>query len=304
MSFKNLLWLLPLITLAACANGSGSNDYSPKTEAGAPEAVLATDSTATVAANKPITSPERKVIHTADFHCKVQNVFKATTKLEQLVKSVGGIVQDSHIDNSSYDSKTSYYTADSLRQTQTYTTTATLTLRVPVTYLDSIIQAIPGLTSFIDSRTLKQSDITYKYLANELKNEVGDEKNVSARAMQLAKKSKDPIDVQEYENNRQEQKINRKMENMQLMDDVTYATVTVAFSQPEQVYIQTIVNPDFFTHPPFALQCKAALYNGWSFVRAFAVAMITIWPVLLLLMAGWIAFMKLRPRHNIAVMKK
>ncbi|MFI5196815.1 MAG: DUF4349 domain-containing protein [Chitinophagales bacterium] len=303
MSSKNLLWLLPLITLAACAQGSRNNDYTPRTAAGAPEAVLATDSTATAAANKPITSPDRKVIHTADFNCKVLNVFNATSKLEQLVKSVGGIVQDSHIENNRSDIHTSYYTADSLRQTHTYTTTATLTLRVPVTYLDSIIQAIPGMTSFIDSRSLKQSDITYKYLANELKNEVGDDKSTSDRAMKLAKKSKDPIEVQEYETNRQEQKINRKMENMQLMDDVTYATVTVVFSQPEQVYIQTIVNPDYFTSPPFTLQCKAALYNGWSLVRAFAVAIINIWPVLLLLIAGWVAFRKFRPRH-IAVIKK
>lgn len=303
MSSKKLFWLLPLITLAACAQGSGNSDYAPKTAAGTSENMIQTDSTAAIAANKPLTSPDRKVIHTVDFHCKVKDVFNATTKLEQLVKSVGGIVQDSHMDNSGYDSKTSYYTADSLRQTQTYTTTATLTLRVPVAYLDSIIQAIPGMASFIDSRTLKQSDITYKYLANELKNEVGDEKNTSARAMQLAKKSKDPIDVQEYDNNRQEQKINRKMENMQLMDDVTYATVTVAFSQPEQVYIQTIVNPDYFTRTPFTLQCKAALYNGGNLVRAFAVAMINIWPVLVLLIAGWVAFRKLRLRH-IAMIKK
>ncbi len=279
MLTKKLLWLMPLLVLASCGQ-SGSGNFESATNKSATEANNS-DTSAIVAATAPINSPERKVIHTADFNCQVKDVFVATTVLENLVKSVGGIVQESHIDNSACEKQTSYYTADSLRETATYTTTSRLTLRVPVFFLDSVVNAIPRLSSFIDSRTLKQNDVTYQYLANVLKNQVGTNNNAVTKAMNLAKKSHEPIQVQNYDDSKQEQKIDRKIENMNLSENVAYATLTVAFSQPEQVYIHTIVNASHIAQTPLLLQCKSALNTGWELLMAFFVFMIKIWPLLI-----------------------
>lgn len=293
-------WLIPLFALSACAGGNKESYTSAP--ASASGAVPAADSGAVPDAGMPINSPKRKIIHRADFVCKVQNVFTATTRLEQLVKSLGGVVQESHIANYDDDTRTTYYTADSLRQTKTFTTTATITLRVPSGYMDSVVNSIPGMISFLDSRTLKQSDVTYDYMANELKNRIGNS-NTTTRAMQLAKKSKDPIDVQEYDDDRQEQQINRRIENMHLLDDVHYATLTLALSQPQQVYVQTIINPDYFTKPPFSLQCKAALSCGWNIIKAFTVWLLTIWPLVLVAIAGIFIWRKMW-RRPLAFAKK
>ncbi len=300
MSSKNLLWLLPLFLLAACGN-SGGNYYESS-----PAAVklenAATDSVAAAAADEPINSPRRKIIHTADFNCKVADVFVATTKLENLVKSVGGIVQESQMNNNSYDTKTSYYTADSLRQTKTYTPMATLTLRVPSQYLDSVVSALPGMCTFVDSRILKQSDVTYKYLSNVLKNQIGNN-NTTKQALKLAKKSYEPIEVQEYDNYTQEQKIDRKIENMNMDENINYATLTVAFAQPEQVFVQTIVNPDYIAKTPFSLQCKSALNTGWELIKMFIVWCMKIWPLILICIAT-LVFVKRFTRRQLAVAKK
>ncbi len=296
MSPKKLFWILPALALAACSNGSMDKETA-KSNAPAPAETAASDSTTSYTRNIPLNAPQRKVIHTADFHCKVQNVFAATTHLEQLVRSVGGIVQESTIDNSGSTVNTAYYKPDSLHQTQTYTTTALLTLRVPSLYVDSVINAIPGMVSFIDSRKLKQNDVTWLYLANELKSQVGDTKGASEQALKLAKKSKEPIEVEEYEDEKKEQKIDRKIGNLQMMDEVSFATITVAFSQPEQVYMQTIVNPEHFTQTPFALQCTVALNNGWDVVRAVAAALINLWPLELLVIAVWVVYRRMTPRR-------
>jgi hypothetical protein len=148
-----------------------------------------------------------------------------------------------------------------------------------------VINAIPGLTSFIDARTLKQSDVTYKYLTNELKNQVGSS-NTAARV----KQGKAAIEAQEYDDNKTEQKIDRKVENLQMLDDVNYASVTVALSQSEQVVVQTVVNTDYLSRPTFGTQCRSALYTGWEFVRVLAVLLIRIWPLLILLMIGYAIF--------------
>jgi hypothetical protein len=286
MSLTKLFWLVPIILFTSCGNREANGVYEKNGATAVPGNVMATDSTAILINNKALNSPERKVIHTADFHCKVQNVFNATTRLEQLVKSVGGIVQESHMDNVSDAMKTTYYKPDSLHQSQTYTTTSLLTLRVPSQYLDSVINSIPGMTSFINSRTLKQSDITWAYLANELKN-VNDNTNATtSQALKLAKKSREPIEVQQYADKRHEQMVDRKMANLLMIDEVSYATITVALSQPEQVYIQTIVNPDYFARAPFSLQCKEALANGLNFVKSLFVGLISIWPLLILFATG------------------
>lgn len=304
MSAKKLLLLLPVIALAACANGSHGNHYEATADSTASTQV-ADESTASSipAAKTDAIIPGHKVIRTADLQCKVPNVFNATTKLEQLVRSVGGIVQESQISNRNTEIKTAYYKPDSLKQLQTYTTTSFITLRVPSIYLDSVVNAIPAMANFIDSRTLKQSDVTYQYLANELKNQSGDNTQTTAQALHLAKKSREPIEVQQYNDSRQEEKIGRKIENMQLMDSVSYATFTVAFSQPGQVYTQIIVNAAYVTATPFMLQCKAALNNGWDIVKAIAVAFLTIWPLLLVAALALLAY-KIVVRRPLLLAKK
>lgn len=300
MSSKNLLWLLPLFLLASCGNSGG--DYYENSPAAVKMENGASDSAAVAAADEPINSPRRKIIHTADFNCKVADVFVATTKLENLVRSVGGIVQESQMNNTSYDTKTSYYTADSLRETKTYTPTATLILRVPSIYIDSVVTAIPGMCTFVDSRLLKQSDVTYKYLSNVLKNQVGNS-NATNKAMKLAKKSHDPIEVQEYDNYTQEQKIDRKIENMNMDENINYATLTVSFAQPEQVFVQTIVNPDYIAKTPFSLQCKSALNTGWELIKMFIVWCIKIWPLILVCVAALVIVKRLT-RRQLAIVKK
>ena len=190
MSAKKLLLLLPVLSLMACANGDRGTRYAATANSTSVQSEEGSTSPAVPAANTSAIIPGHKIIRTADLQCKVPNVFNATTRLEQLVRSVGGIVQESQLSNRNTEIKTAYYKPDSLKQLQTYTTTSFITLRVPYMYLDSVVNAIPAMANFIDSRTLKQSDVTYQYLANELKNQSGDNTQTTAQALQLAKKSR------------------------------------------------------------------------------------------------------------------
>jgi len=299
MHSSKTLWLAPLILLAACGNAdhSKSQGYSADESAQTP---VAADSVAPAVVSTQLNGPGRKVVHTADFQCKVNDVFTAVTAVENLVKSTGGIVQDSRIENTGYDSRTIYYKPDSLKRAHIYTPTATLTLRVPAAAFDSVVNAIPRFASFIDSRALSQSDVTYKLLSNELKDENGHQQNAATKAMALARKSKEPIEIQRYEDERRNAQIARKLENLSLMDDVNYTTFTVQFSQPEQVYVQIVANPDYFTSIPFGLKCKAALLGGWHAVNEAVVALIYMWPLVIAGIALFVLVRRVR-RRRIAV---
>jgi hypothetical protein len=135
MQLRNVCLLLLLtVLLAACGSQEG---YQNESAPAATEEVLA-DSVSFSSDISDIRSASRKVIRTADFRCRVNDVFTASTSLENTVKSVGGIVEESRMNNENNFTQSIYHTADSLKEIHTYTTTAYLTLRVLVASLDSV----------------------------------------------------------------------------------------------------------------------------------------------------------------------
>lgn len=276
MTTKQLWWLLPLACLGACTNGANHEKYA-----------AAADSAATTSAAAPaqqslsLNSADRKIIHTADMTCKVINVMNAVNTLEHTVTAAGGAVEESRLSNAVTDNKTVYYKPDSLKQVQTYTTTATLTLRIPVAAFDSIVRSIPGMVSFIDSRTLKRTDVTATYMGNNATIHTGTKVYSKQKAVQLARKPEDLIKVQEYEDENSRNFIDHKVAQMELQDAIDYATFTIALTQPQQVFSQVIVNPDYMSTVPFGTRAMLALSNGWDVFKEITIAIFNIWPFLL-----------------------
>ena len=287
MATKKIGWLVPLVCLAACSNGSNHQQYA-KTDS----AVAA----AAPAPALPLNSPERKIIHTADFNCKVQNVMAAVNGLERMVTNAGGIIEESKLENNRGETNTIYYKPDSLQQLTTYTTTATLTLKIPAAALDSVIHSIPAMVSFIDSRTIKQTDVTARYMGNNalLKSNAGAYTKESA--VKLAKKTDDIIKAQQYEDDNMQQLVERKVQQMQLQDDITYATLTVALSQPQQVYSQIIINSDRIATVPFFTRMGLALQTGLNGLKELIICFTNIWPLVLLAIAALLVFKKAKRR--------
>lgn len=296
MQRKNAWLLLPLCLLAACAAKESPNKASAKQNLSPGKVAAAADSVSFASDISDINSSSRKVIRTADFRCRVDDVFAATTALERAVKANGGIVQDSHMTNESNTTHNVYYKPDSLKQVQSYTTTAQLTLRVPAAALDSVVNTISGLSAFIDQRNLSQDDVTLKYLSNALKNNGATE---IIKPLALAKKSNEAMQAENYDEGKRDEKIARRMENLQMLDDANYATISVAFYQPERISTTVVVNTANFTQPPYELQLMLALSRGWELLRGLLLLCITIWPLWLLAAAG--LFLYKRYRKPLAV---
>lgn len=279
MSHTKLLWLLPLALLCACSNAYNKGDATAPS-ASEQNYIATADSVSFADDVSSLTSPSRKVIRTATFRCRVSDVYTSTSKLEALVKANGGIVQESRIQNNTSEQKTINYKPDSLRQVQVYQTTATLTLRVPTASLDSIINAIPQMSAFIEERSLQQEDVTLKYLHNSLNNAPGNDH--THLALKNAKRTNEVLNVAEYEADKNEKTTDRRIENLQMLDNVNYATINITFFQPEQVNTTTIVNASHYTSPAFNIQFFSAINSGWLLLRDLIIGLIAIWPLLLL----------------------
>jgi hypothetical protein len=280
MSSSKLLWLLPLLFFAACA----SRESEP---AIARERITTESAAADVPKEDEVVqdSASRKIIHTADFRCTVPNVLNAATQLEMLVKSNGGFVEESNITNEQTQTKTVNYKPDSLLQATFYTSVAHLTLRIPVQQLDSVVYALPKLATHIESRTLKQDDVTLQYLSNKLKSEA----TVVKQAIQ-PRNTKEQISLQQYTDGRSEKEIDRKIANMGLLYEAEYATVTVALSQSEEALITHIVNPEYYTKVPVWLQLRDAFSGGLEACKALLLLLVSVWPLLLAAIAMLLVF--------------
>jgi hypothetical protein len=289
MPSKKLLWLMPLLALASCANQTEKAVNTETAAAYAPvqdadESISTADTTA------------RKIIRTADFVCSVQNVHNAVSKLELLVKGTGGFVQESHTTNENTRVDTKRYKADSLLQATSYTTTAHLVLRVPAQYIDSIIYTLPTIATYVESRTLKQDDVTLQYLSNRMKSETGRDEAI-ANAVRLAKKSKESLEIQQYKDNQHSDYVNRKIENLSLLRDVNYATISVALSQPGETRVVSIADPDYITRVPVWLQFRDAFRSGVVTCEELLIGLLNIWPLILLSVGGWMLFRRAKKRR-------
>lgn len=299
MTTKQLWWLLPLACLAACSNGANHTEYVKGTQTDSAVAAAAiTDSTQAL----PLNAPERKYIRTADLTCKVNNVMNTVSALERTVTSIGGMIQDSKVYNNTSEVKTIYYKPDSLKELHTYTTAASLTLKVPTVYLDSVVRTIPAITTFIDTRTITQTDVTARYAGNEELIKTNTKAYAKEKAVALSKKPDDLIKVQEYEDDNLRQYVERKIQQAEMKDDVSYATITIALSQPQQVYAQVVADPEYAARIPFGSRMLHALSASVDMLGSFLVGVVMFLPVILFLVVLALVIRKLYRKQPVRVL--
>jgi len=266
-----------LLALASCSNNNKAF-----------EQYLATaDSTHF---SSDITNPHsasRKILHSADLSYRVQDVLKTTTQTEQWVKGLGGIVTKSEMHNETVSVKDMPYKSDSLKHVQIYAPTASLVVKVPVEKMDSFITMLSTSTQFVIHRTIAQQDMTFAYLSNALKNQnaANPEKPVhytppymDANAM-LAERNKDKDAADEQ--------VDRKIENLQMLEEADYATLTISYTQPEQIDVQVTADTAYAIQTPFGTQLMTALRSGIATFRGMLLLIVQLWPLWLIAFIVW-----------------
>jgi len=277
---KLVLLLVPAALMASCAN-------SPESYAPSADSVVMSSNLA------DINSPSRKIIHTADMRCRVNDVYRSVDTLERMVNELGGLIAESHMENTTTSTRSVRYTADSQKLVTGYTTVAHLTLRIPNFFLDTVIRKVPVLATFIDNRTMQRQDVTLKYLANAMKNEAAG----IAPPVVADKKTggiKENTATSSPKALKNDTVINRRIENLQMLDDVNYATLKVDLYQPEKVDVQIVADADHAASIPFGSRILLALGDGWQLLKGLLVVFITAWPLWLLAIAVWYGIVLMR----------
>ncbi|RBL89578.1 DUF4349 domain-containing protein [Chitinophaga flava] len=282
--------VLPAVVLAAC---SQSNPHDSSTRAADDETskyVATADSTGFSNDIASLTSPSRKRVRTADVRCRVGDVFTASTRMERTVAGLQGVVVESTMKNKYNGQYELPYTADSLKRMQLYTPTANLTLRVPVAHLDSVVSTLTSMAAFIDYRVLTDKDYTLSYLSNSLKND----RTGQSTGKTVPGKKSTALDVAKYEDQKAETNVDRSIANLQILDDVAYATFTVELFQSEVANVETVINPRRISRAAFGTELLNAVREGASLLRDLLLFFVQIWPLLILAVLGWFGYKRYR----------
>jgi len=270
-----LFFAAVLLAFASCSN----NNRSMKQ-------LLATADSTTVSAPK--------IVHSADLSYRVQDVLKATTQTEQWVKGLGGVVTKSEMHNETVSVKDMPYKRDSLKHTQIYAPTASMVVEVPTEKMDSFMNLLGANAAFVNHRTITQQDMTLAYLANALKNENVSKQAQSEHYPTSKMDSKTALAAREQDKDAANEQVDRRLANLQILQQADYATLTIDYTQAEQINVQVIADTNYAIQTPFGTQLLMALSNGISMLRAIIVLIVQLWPLWLLVLAGLYVYKRRR----------
>lgn len=239
---------------------------------------------------------KQKFIRTADIKFKVKNVVKSTYAIENAVQKFGGFVTYTNLQSNIHDQIKTKISQDSTLETTKYSVENNITIRIPNTKLDTIIKTIAKQIDFLDYRIIKADDVSIKLLANQLSQKRGavNEKRVEKAIDTKGKKINDVMEAENTLANQKEENDNRIIENLSMQDQINFSTITLQLYQNETIKQEIIAGEkDSAAYKPnLGIQIIDALKSGWYILQAILVFFINLWPIILLIISGFILYKK------------
>lgn len=241
---------------------------------------------------------DHNFIRTADIKFKVKDVVKATYAIEDVTARCGGFVTLSDLKSDVQYSNETAVSDDSTLESTYYTVTNTMTIRVPVTRLDTVLRSLGKLVEFMDYRTIKADDASLQLLANKMlqkRTEQG-EQRIAQDIDKHGKKLGETVNAEESAMDKQEQHDNAKLANMMLNDKISYSTITLDLYQNKNVRRELVANDKSIRayEPGFGKKLIGELQSGWHALEAVILFLIGLWGPILLIVVAFYAFFKIR----------
>jgi hypothetical protein len=251
-----------------------------------------------VAVNKP--SPEelgeRKFIRTADLKFKVNKVDDAVIDIENKIRSFGGFVNLSRLENIIQDSTNVFISQDSTLQTIHYITEGFLILRVPDYLMDSLLTILNPLSTFTLNREIHADDVRIQMLTNNLSNQraIRTSRRIEHDIDVKGKKLSDIEEAEKTREEREESADNAKISNLTLDDEVRFSTISIEIYQDPVIRYTRILRDRRINEYqlPFISQVSDSFESGWQLIKDLIIALTRFWSVFVLCILAYFVFIK------------
>jgi len=202
--------------------------------------------------DKQASEYDRKITKTGDINFETKDIVKTKSAIQKQVKALKGYIESDEI--STYDERKSN----------------TLTIRIPSSSFDTLINNVAEQATKIDSREVRLSDVTEEHI--DLDKRLKTKKELEARYIQLLQKATKVEEILKIEE--QMGKLREDIESTEgrfryLNGQVDYSTLIVTFYES---------NPDY----NFWNRIGNGFSNGWETLLTFVVMLANLWAVILL----------------------
>lgn len=286
---KKIFFLLLILTfILSCSKKSSDSKFETKDlELKAPaqskvpvqskgegfaDNILATDTTATINTNVLQGTPgqnhdwDKKIIKTAILKLEVKDFKSYVDIVHKAAQQYGGYVANEEQNES--DGKIE----------------STISIKVPVEQFESIMTQLPGAEKIIEKK-ITTEDVTGEVV--DTKSRLQAKEQMRLKYLEFLKQSKnmeDVLKVQSEINDIQEEIESASGRVNYLSHQSAFSTINLTFYQPMAGYNPNNDNPGFVT------KLISAFKTGCNFIADIFIIAVSIWPLFLLVIIGWIFF--------------
>lgn len=230
--------------------------------------------------NKPVPGIDwdKKIIKNATVKLEVKNLKKYNEGLHQKIKQYGGYIAQE--DNFLTEEKSE----------------SVLTIKVPVQQFEGLINELSGADIKVIERSIKSEDVTGEVVDTRARLEA--KKQMRLKYLEFLKQSKnmaEVLQVQDEINDLQEEIESAAGRIQYLTSQSAYSTITLSFYEPRIGFTPINTDPSFFA------QAASAFKTGAEIIKNLLLAMISIWPLILLAFVGLYLWRRSKPIKIIQV---
>lgn len=243
-----------------------------------------------------------KFIRTARLKFKVKDIPVTTYNIENIILQNNGFIIRSEIRNEEYYRTEVAISKDSMLVTYRSVPHAVMVLRVPCQKLDTTLRQIAPLAAKIDFRTVEAEDVTKRLLADRLAQErlVKKQQRMGNAINTRSGRLYDAMSAEEALDYAQQQADDVKLSTYTITDQINYSTIYIDLYQDAFFYNEVLAKENEIKEytPSFGRQALDALNSGWQALNVLVIFLLNIWPLLVVLCAGAVLFVKLRNKRN------
>ena len=258
-------------TIANAAPQPEDEQSPPKSSTGQHPA----QSSATVQQTAPANPDwDKKIVKTANLNLEVKNYKSFNDLLHRTVKQSGGYIAQEEQNESGYKIEN------------------TVTIKVPVAQFDETLSQLASDSSKLLEKKISAEDVSMQIV--DTKSRLETKKEVRERYLELLKEArnmKDILSVQNEINDIQEQMEGAAGRIAYLSHSAAFSTINLSFYQVLDAGASN--EPD----PSFLHKIKVAFAEGWNWISALLLGLISLWPLWIAVGLAWKIFWKGRSSY-------
>lgn len=295
MNNKFLAAFLCTVILVGCSKKTEESSADAESNSEQVVAADAAEAAVEASANEPNTAPlteqkpdvilnaevnpaeaARRMVREANVNFTAQDVVKTTLAVEKITLEAGGFIEQKNIGFNVVDTQNQKIADGKIKVFEKVDPLANMVIRVPSERAAGVVNQLLPLMFFLNQQ---------QYSAKRYELKLLEEKISQTQSV--------PSDTR----NAQLSEISR-LTKMEVQDRVRYSTITLTISQPTLVRERIDIDVDAVARlngDNFWKRAWNGIQYGWQFILDLLVILITIWPLYLLLIIGFVLYRVLKP---------